>query len=58
MVKRIWIDTGPKSALVFGETFVKPEEVSVAKQIAAVNEPVAAQDRGVIILAVAGALEG
>ena len=49
---------GSKSALVFGETFVKPEKVAVAKQIAAMNKPVAAQDRGVRILAAAGALEG
>ena len=49
---------GSKLPLAFGETYLKPEEVKIAKRIAAEGKPVAAQHRGVIILAQAGVLEG
>lgn len=48
----------PKVALAFGETYVKPEEVTIAKQIMSIGKPVAAQDKGVVILAQAGVLVG
>jgi transcriptional regulator GlxA family with amidase domain len=39
-------------------SIVKPEEVALAKHIVAAGKPVAAQDKGVVILAEAGVLVG
>ena len=44
--------------MALGTPTVKPEEVAIAKQIAAEGKPVAAQRKGVRILAEAGALAG
>ena len=52
------ISPDSKSAPAFREAFVKPEEVAIAKQISPMGKPVAAQHRGIIILAQAGALAG
>jgi putative intracellular protease/amidase len=41
-----------------GTSIVKPEEVAIAKQIVAKGKPVAAQRKGVVILAEAGVLAG
>lgn len=41
-----------------GTSTVKPEEVAIAKQIVAKGKPVAAQRKGVVILAEAGVLAG
>ncbi len=41
-----------------GTTTVKPEEVAIAKQVVAEGKPVAAQRKGVLILAQAGVLAG
>ncbi len=42
----------------FGETYSKPEEVAIAKKIMDSGKPIAAQGKGVVILAEAGALRG
>ena len=47
-----------KQEPAFGEAYVKPEEVEIVKRIAAEGKPLAAQQKGVIILAVAGGLKG
>ena len=47
-----------KKEPAFGEAYVKPEEVEIVKRIAAEGKPLAAQQKGVIILAVAGVLKG
>ena len=47
-----------KKEPAFGETYSKPEEVAIAKQIVDSGKPVAEQDRAVIILAEAAVLEG
>ncbi len=44
--------------LSLGTPIVKPEEVAIAKQIGAEGKPVAAQRKGVLILAQAGVLAG
>ena len=49
---------GSNTPLAFGETFVKPQEVAIARKITAAGKPVAAQSKGVIILAEVGALAG
>jgi len=49
---------GSKTPLAFEETFVKPQEVAIARKIAAAGKPLAAQNKGVIILAEGGALAG
>ena len=43
-----------KQVLAFEETYSKPEEVEMAKRIATMGKPLAAQDRAVIILVEAG----
>lgn len=47
-----------KQEPAFGEAFSKLEEVAIAKQIVEGEKPVAAQHKGVVILAKAGVLEG
>lgn len=49
---------GSKALLALGEAFLKPEEVAIAKKIIVAGKPVAAQDKGVVILAQAGGLAG
>lgn len=49
---------GSEAVPAFGEAFSKPEEVAIAKKIIAAGKPVAAQDKGVVILAQAGGLAG
>jgi putative intracellular protease/amidase len=44
--------------MALGTSSVKPEEVAIAKQIVAKGKPVAAQRKGVVILAEAGVLAG
>ncbi len=44
--------------LALGTSVVKPEEVAIAKQIVAEGKPVAAQRKGVLILAESGVLAG
>jgi putative intracellular protease/amidase len=47
-----------KRVLAFGETYSKPEEVAIAKKIVDSGKPIAAQGKGVVILAEAGVLKG
>ena len=42
----------------FGETYSKPEEVAFAKKIVDGGKPIAAQHKGVVLLAEAGVLKG
>ena len=42
----------------FGETYSKPEEVAFAKKIVDRGKPIAAQHKGVVLLAEAGVLKG
>ena len=49
---------GSETPLAYGETFVKPQEVAIARKITEAGKPVAAQSKGVIILAEGGALTG
>ena len=46
-----------KQEPAFGETYSKPEEVAIAKKIVGSGKPIAAQHRGVVLLAEAGALK-
>jgi putative intracellular protease/amidase len=47
-----------EQVLAFGETYIKPEEVAIAKKIVDSGKPIAAQSKGVVILAEAGVLKG
>ena len=47
-----------KQVLAFGETYSKPEEVAIAKKIVDSGKPIAAQGKGVVLLAEAGVLKG
>ena len=46
-----------KKQPAFGETYSKSEEVAIAKKIVDSGKPIAAQHRGVVLLAEAGALK-